>query len=125
MKSTSPPFSSRFSRCPVDKSSRIRTRAPLEISDEAMCEPIKPAPPVTSAIPESGILLPAHPHVFKAHLSHIFRFVDVSQVGNLRSRHQIANAQQVERAKLVPLGHEHECVRAFHRRVLVVSINNV
>src|SRR5258708_39569728 len=44
-----------FSRCPVDKSSKIRTRAPLLASDDAMCDPMKPAPPVTKAIPVNGI----------------------------------------------------------------------
>src|ERR1051325_10888335 len=115
MKSTSPPISSRFSRWPVDKSSRIRTRAPPANRAAAICEPMKPAPPVTSAIPESGIRLPAHPDVFEAHFAHIFRLVDVSQIGHLGRSHQVANAQQVECAKLVPLSNEHQRVGSFHR----------
>src|SRR5262249_523588 len=99
----------------------MRTRAPPAIRADAMCEPMKPAPPVTSAIPESGIGLPAYPDVFKPHFSHIFRLVDISQIGNFRSRHQVANAQHVERAKLVPFGNEHERVRAFNRSVLIVG----
>jgi len=49
----------------------------------------------------------------------------VSQVGDLRRLHQIAYAHHVERAKLVPLSNEYECIRAGHRSVLVVGINNI
>ncbi len=50
-KSTSPPISSRFSRWPVERSSITRTRAPRPASPAAMCDPTKPAPPVTRTIP--------------------------------------------------------------------------
>src|SRR5215216_380776 len=109
MKSTSPPISSMFSRWPVDKSSSTRTRAPSARSAEAMWEPMNPAPPVTKAIPVSGIrrCLPAHAHVFETEFSHVFRLVDVSQIGDLGSLHQVANSFQIECAKLVPLGNQH------------------
>src|SRR5205823_5668549 len=55
MKSISPPISLRFSSLPVERSSITRTRAPCSLKAEARCEPIKPAPPVTRAIPERGM----------------------------------------------------------------------
>ena len=39
--------SAMFSSLPEEKSSRILTAAPSEMSARAICEPIKPAPPVT------------------------------------------------------------------------------
>src|SRR5437899_10977473 len=36
-------------RAPVEKLSRTRTRAPSVVSRSTRCEPMKPAPPVTSA----------------------------------------------------------------------------
>jgi hypothetical protein len=47
---------------------------------EAMCEPMKPAPPVTKAIPVNGIRLrlSAHADVLEPQFAQVFRFVDVS-----------------------------------------------
>src|SRR5215213_2627289 len=128
----SPPISSRFSRCPVDKSSSTRTRAPLAASAEAICEPINPAPPVTRAVPVSGIVylpftwrLPAHAHILETEFAHVFRFVDVSQISDFGSVHQVAYSGQIECAKLVPLRNEDECVCALDRGILVISIGNL
>ncbi len=86
----------------------MRTRAPMDVSDEAMCEPIKPAPPVTSAMPFNAIgmrsvcafepiyddvaetatstinsassedKLPADAYIFKAQFPHVLRFINVA-----------------------------------------------
>src|SRR5258708_22973893 len=107
MKSISPPISSTFSRCPVDRSSIMRTRAPRSIRASAIWDPMKPAPPVTKAIPDSGITgLSSYPDIFKAHFAHVCRLVDITQVSNPRNIHQSPNALHIQSAKLVPLSHE-------------------
>src|SRR5215203_365994 len=87
---------------------------------------MNPAPPVTRAVPVSGMRLPlpANTDVFKTELTHVFRLVDVSEVCDLGRVHQVANAGQIESAKLVPLSDEHEGVSTFNCRILVVGINN-
>src|SRR4030095_6585481 len=110
----SPFISSRFSRCPVDRSSITRTRNPCCASASARWEPMKPAPPVTTALPVNAILfyryrqlwLTTDSDVFEAQFSHILRLVDVPQVRNLRTLHQIANSCHVESTELVPFSNE-------------------
>ena len=44
------PKTRHFLRCPVLKLSKTRTRSPRATNASAMCEPIKPAPPVTKKV---------------------------------------------------------------------------
>src|SRR5258706_10113644 len=48
---------SRLPRLPVEKLSSTRTRCPSPRSRSTMCEPMKPAPPVTRKIDEGAISL--------------------------------------------------------------------
>src|ERR1700682_1079133 len=123
MKSISPPISVTFSRCPVDRSSIMRTRAPWSLSAAAIWEPIKPAPPVTKATPESGIsLLSSYPDIFKAHLAHVCRLVDITQVGNPGDLHHSPNALHIQGAKLVPFGHEDQHLSSGRGLILVSRV---
>src|ERR671925_1512068 len=53
-RSTSPPSSSRFSRLPVEKLSRMRTSYPSRSRRSVTWDPMKPAPPVTRAFTGAG-----------------------------------------------------------------------
>src|SRR5438874_3764667 len=66
--------------------------------------------------------LPSDADVVEAEAAHRFGLVDVAQVCDLRRAHQLLDAAHVERAKLVPLGHEDERVSARDSRVLVSRV---
>src|SRR6266404_3894901 len=123
MKSISPPISSTFSRCPVERSSIMRTRAPWSINAAAIWDPMKPAPPVTKAIPESAIGgLSSYPNIFKAHFAHVCRLVNITQVGNPRNIHQSPNAHHIQSPKLVPLSHEDQHFSSGYGLILIIRV---
>ena len=62
MNSILPAIPARFSVFPVERSSRTRTESPRPTKVSAMCEPMKPAPPVTryfaiTVVPKTLIIL--------------------------------------------------------------------
>src|SRR2546423_14471009 len=121
MNSISPAISLRFSPLPVERSSITRTRAPCSLKAEAMCEPIKPAPPVTRATPERGILA-AYSDVFKTHLAHISGVIDIAKISDPRRAHRSANSVHVEGPELIPFSYKHKDLRSVRRFVFVISI---
>src|SRR5438270_2848515 len=108
-------FSSRCFRlagAPVRKLSRASTRLPCASSASHRCEPMKPAPPETTA---RGFALPlaaADTSVDEAELAHRGRHVDVAAVDQHRPTHRRLDPREVKLPELVPLGDEHERVGA-------------
>src|SRR5579885_2779546 len=95
----------RFAGAPVMKLSRASTRFPCASSASHRCEPMKPAPPETTA---RGFALPlpaADTSVDEAELAHRGRHVNVAAVDQDRAAHRSLDAREVELAELVPLGH--------------------
>src|ERR1044071_8859955 len=121
----SPSISLRFSSYPVERLSITRTRAPLANKAAVRCEPIKPAPPVTRAIPDSDINSASYSHVFKSHFSNVRWIVDIPKISNSRGLHQVANPFHIQGPKLVPLSYENEHVRTGNRLVLICGKFNL
>src|SRR5438477_10664195 len=95
------------------KLSRASTRTPLASNARHRCEPMKPAPPETTA---RG-LFAANAAIGEPETSHQGGVVDVAPVDDDGSAHQLLHTRHVELPELVPLGDEHDRIRA--RRHLV------
>ena len=67
--------------------------------------------------PDSAIMKPG------AH--HLFRRVDIAQVHNDRTCHDLGHLLEIERAKLLPLCHDHERVRPFRTIIGIVAEGDV
>src|SRR5437762_3814397 len=138
MKSKSPLISSRFSRWPVDRSSMTRTRAPFAANVAAMCDPINPAPPVTSAMPERDIVLCAlflglcswlfalssNSYIRKTQFPHVGWVINISQIRDHWILHQVTDTSHIKRAKLVPFSNKYQRISVFNRRVFVLGVLN-
>src|ERR1700738_3375139 len=84
---------------------------------------MKPAPPVTNTIPESGIdLLSSYSDILKTHFAHIRRLVNVAQIGNPRNPHQFPNTLHIQSAELIPFRHKNDYVRASGGGVLIMGV---
>src|SRR5437899_8722143 len=81
----------RLSAEPVMKLSSARTCIPRSSSAPHRCEPMKPAPPETTALG----LLAANAAVGEAQVSHRHRVVDVPAVHHDRMPHQLLDPRHV------------------------------
>src|SRR5260370_28210221 len=95
------------------KLSSVSTRMPPFSSASQRCDPMNPAPPETTArsLPPPA-LLAANAAVREAQAAHSRRDVDVAPVDHDRRAHRGLEAREVELAELVPLGPDHQGVRA-------------
>src|SRR5712691_11106364 len=105
------------------KLSIVNTRMPWFSRAAQRCDPMKPAPPETTA---RGLappaLLAANAAVREAQAAHRVRDVDVAPVDHNRRSHRGLEAREVELAELVPLGHDHHRVRAGRELVRVRGV---
>src|SRR5690242_16993425 len=108
----------RFWAEPVMKLSRASTRKPRSSSASQRCEPMKPAPPDTTA---RG-LFAANAAVDETQAAHHSRVVDVSSVHDDRSPHQLLHARHVELAELVPFRHQDKGVRTAGDLIGVLQV---
>src|SRR6266851_7455924 len=108
----------RFWGEPVMKLSRASTRIPRPSSASQRCEPMKPAPPDTTA---RG-LFAANAAVYETQVPHRGRVVDFSPVHDDRPSHQLLYPRHVELAELVPFRDEDQGVRAGGDLVRVLQI---
>src|SRR6266852_1047534 len=97
-------------REPVMKLSSASTRTPCAIRASHRCEPMKPAPPETTA--RSLELVAADTPVGEADAPHGGRVVDVAPVDDHRPAHRRFEAAEGEVAELVPLGDHDQRVGA-------------
>src|SRR5947199_9537263 len=101
------------------------TRLPCARSASRRCEPMKPAPPETTARCFPLGLLAADTPVREAKLAHRRRHVDVASVDEDRRAHRASDAREVELAELVPFGHEDQRIRAGGHLVRVLAVLEV
>src|SRR6266571_8828515 len=106
-KSGLPCNGSRFCAEPVMKLSSASTRMPRSSNSWHRCEPMKPAPPETTALG----LFAANAAIGEAQYAHRFRVVDVSPIHDDRAAHELFDARHVELAELVPFGDQDDRVR--------------
>src|SRR5713101_7872449 len=88
-KSGSPSSARKFSREPVKRLSSASTRTPLSIKAAQRCEPMKPAPPETTARGFAGLLLAANSPICEPETAHHGRIVDVAPVDDDRPPHRL------------------------------------
>src|SRR5438445_11156825 len=103
---------------PVMKLSSARTRLPRASKASHRCEPMKPAPPDTTA----RSLVAADTPIGETQLAHHHGIVDVAPVHDHRPAHGPFQSRQVEVPELVPLGDHHEGVGAVRRAVCVAHV---
>src|SRR5260370_40723555 len=89
----------RLSREPVMKLSSASTRMPRSSRASHRCEPMKPAPPETTALS----LVAADTSIGETEVAHDLRVVDVAAVHDHRTAHRGLDATEGEAAELVPL----------------------
>src|SRR5208283_4702237 len=66
-------------------------------------------------------LLPPHSEVLETPCFYVLRGVDVSQVEEERRLQKVLHPVQVQVAELIPLGHDHERVRALERVIFILG----
>src|SRR6266550_3223077 len=119
-KSGLPWSDTRFWCEPVMKLSSASTRMPRSSNSWHRCEPMKPAPPETTA--RGRALLAANAAIGEAKAAHRFRVVDVSSVHDDRAAHELLDACHVELAELIPLGDQDDRVRPRRNLVRTLQI---
>src|SRR5256885_1862439 len=110
----------RLSAEPVMKLSSASTRMPRASSASQRWDPMKPAPPETTA---RGLeLLAANAAVREPEALHDGRIVDVPPVDDHRPPHQLLEARHVELAELVPFRDQDDMARLkqLMRRPVIV-----
>src|SRR5438105_14677276 len=100
------------------KLSRASTRTPLASNASHRCEPMKPAPPETTALG----LFAANAAIREAQALHQNRVVDVATVDDHRTAHQLLDARHVQLPELVPLGDPDERVSPFRPLICILEI---
>src|SRR5438309_7910567 len=107
-----------LSREPVMKLSSARTRMPRASKASQRCEPMKPAPPETTA----RSLVAADTPIGETQLAHHHGIVDVASIHDHRPAHGCFEPPQVEMPKLVPLGDHDQSVGAGRQTVCVARV---
>src|SRR5438128_12080486 len=97
------------------KLSRASTRTSRASSASHRCEPMKPAPPETTALG----LFAANAAICETQTSHQGRVIDVAPVDNDRTTHQLLDARHVELPELIPFRDQDQRVRAGGHRISV------
>src|SRR5713226_4959438 len=107
-----------LSREPVMKLSSASTRMPRFSRASHRCEPMKPAPPETTAL--CLLLVAADTPIRETEIAHDLRVVDVAPVDDYGPAHRGFDAAKVESAELVPLRDNNQRVGA-RREVIRIS----
>src|SRR5579859_6061522 len=94
----------RLSADPVMKLSSARTCVPRLSRASQRCDPMKPAPPETTARGVPLSLVAADTPVSEAHLSHLGGHINVAAVDHDRPAHRRFDPHHVKVPELVPLG---------------------
>src|SRR5207245_11330693 len=115
-KSGLPWSDTRFWCEPVMKLSSASTRIPRSSNSWHRCEPMKPAPPETTA---RG-LFAANAAIGEAEAAHRFRVVDDSSIDDDRAAHELLDASHDEVPQIILLGDQHDRVRT--RRILIRAL---
>src|SRR5216684_4061905 len=105
---------------PVMKLSSASTRRPRASRASQRCEPMKPAPPETTA--RSCLLVAANTSICEAVAAHDHRVVDVAPIHDHRPAHRSLQAPHVEMAKLVPLRDHDQRVCARGQTICVLRV---
>src|SRR5713226_4518235 len=101
-----------LSREPVMKLSRASTRMPRSSRASHRCDPMKPAPPDTTALSLALPLVAADTSIGETEVAHDLRVVDVAPVDDHRPAHGALDAAEVEASELVPLRDNNERIGA-------------
>src|SRR6202022_4081435 len=104
----------------VMKLSSASTRMPRASRASHKCEPMKPAPPETTA--RSFVLVAADTPVREPELAHCGRVVDVAPVHDHRHPHRRLDTVEVEVAKLVPLRDDDQRIAAVGDAVRIAHV---
>src|SRR5258706_3404014 len=102
-----------LSREPVMKLSSASTRRPRPSRAWHRCEPMKPAPPETTARSFVVWLVAADTPIRKTEIAHALRVVDVAPVNDHGPAHRGLDAAEVEAADLVPFRYHDQRVGAL------------
>src|ERR1700680_2456940 len=100
------------------KLSSASTSKPLASNASQRCEPMKPAPPETTA----RALLAADASIGEAQAAHDRRVVDVSPVDHYRFAHRGLHTGEVQEAELVPPGDQHQRIGSVGDRIRVRAV---
>src|SRR5215510_5826667 len=82
---------------------------------------MNPAPPVTKAIPDRGMISASYTHVIKSYFSNIRRIIDIPKVSNPGSFHGVVNPLHIQSPKLVPFGYENQNISTGNSLVFICS----
>src|SRR2546421_12097562 len=93
-------------------------RVPRASSAPHSCEPMKPAPPDTTALG----LFAANAAIRETQASHERRVVDVAAIDDDGIAHQLLDPRHVQLPELVPFRDEDERVRTGGHRIRVLQI---
>src|ERR1035437_8139249 len=102
------------------KLSSASTLMPRSSNASQRCEPMKPAPPDTTA--RSRWLVPTNAPIREPEAPHHRRGVDVASIDDHRPTHRHLQATEVEMAELVPFRDQYEAVRAIRQRIGVGGV---
>src|SRR5438132_4133733 len=100
------------------KLSRASTRVSRATSASHRCEPMKPAPPETTALG----LFAANAAIRETQASHEPRVVDVAAIDDDGVAHQLLDPRHVQLPELVPFRDEDERVSTGGHRIRVLQI---
>src|SRR5438309_6837207 len=103
------------------KLSRASTRTPLASNASHRCEPMKPAPPETTALG----LFAANAAIRETQASHEPRVVDVAAIDDDGIAHQLLDPRHVQLPELVPFRDEDERVSTGGHRIRVLQIRDL
>src|SRR6266550_9582975 len=106
---------------PVMKLSSASTLMPRSSNSWHRCEPMKPAPPETTA---RG-LFAANAAIGEAEAAHRFRVVDVSSIDDDRAAHELLDSSHVELAELIPFGDQNDRIRPRRNGIRVFHVLDV
>src|SRR5690349_4041280 len=106
---------------PVTRLSSTTTWSPRASSASHRCDPMKPAPPVTTTRRISAPSVPADSGVGEAAPAQRFTVEQVASVDYRALTHRLADLVEVEPLELVPLGQHDEGGRPVARRIRIAG----
>src|SRR5258708_38143757 len=111
-----------LSREPVMRLSSASTRMPRPIRAWHRCEPMKPAPPETTARSLVVWLVAADTPISETEIAHGLRVVDVAPVDDHGPAHRGFDAAEVEAAALVPFSDHDRSVCALGEVIRITRV---
>src|SRR5260370_15038679 len=114
-----------LSREPVMKLSSASTRMPRSSRASHRCDPMKPAPPETTARSWVVRLVAADTPIRETEIAHHLRVVDVAAVHHHGPAHRTFDAAAVEPPELVPLRRNHQPIGARGEVIRIARVLNL